>query len=165
MGFLSGEKLILGYDLGNEFCQISYAVSETGDVETLSQVAGEQNYNIPAVLCKRIGVNQWFYGKEALRYAEGQNGILVKAKKVDGTVLDPANMPEATANYEGIITFPVKANTDYYVYVTGSKLGFYGFTFTPITLYTVTFNAGTNGTCSTTSSRKNMLTQASLCQK
>lgn len=82
-----------------------------------------------------------------------ENGTLVKAKKGDGTgtELDPTNMPEATASYEGFITFPVKANTDYYVYVPGSKLGFYGFTFTPLTLYTVTFNAGTNGTCSTTS--------------
>lgn len=82
-----------------------------------------------------------------------ENGTLVKAKKGDGTgtVLDPTNMPAAYGNYDGEITFPVKANTDYYVYVPGSKLGFYGFTFTPLTLYTVTFNAGTNGTCSTTS--------------
>lgn len=82
-----------------------------------------------------------------------ENGTLVKAKKGDGTgtELDPTNMPEAPTSYEGIITFPVKANTDYYVYVRGSKLGFFGFTFEPATLYTVTFNAGTNGTCSTTS--------------
>ena len=80
-----------------------------------------------------------------------QNGTLIKAKDKDDKELDPENMPAATTNYEDNITFPVKANTDYYVYVTGSKLGFYGFTFTPITHYTVTFNAGTNGTCSTTS--------------
>lgn len=87
MGFLGSEKWILGYDLGNEFCQISYCVSETGEVETLSQVAGAQNYNIPAVLCKRSGVNQWVYGKEALRCAEDQKGILVQdllAQALDG---------------------------------------------------------------------------------
>ena len=78
MGILKNEKLIVGYDLGNEFCQISYAVSAGGDVETLSQVAGEQVYNIPAVLCKRREVNQWFYGKEAIRYAAEQQGILVE---------------------------------------------------------------------------------------
>ncbi len=108
MGFLSGEKLILGYDLGNEFCQISYAVSETGDVETLSQVAGEQNYNIPAVLCKRIGVNQWFYGKEALRYAEGQNGILVKdllAQALDG---EPVVIEGENFNPVALLTLFVK---------------------------------------------------------
>lgn len=78
MGFLSSDKLIVGYDLGNKNSQISYAVSESGEVETLSVVAGAQNFNIPTVLCKRYGVNQWFYGKEALRYAEEGQGILVE---------------------------------------------------------------------------------------
>lgn len=77
MGLFGSDKLILGYDLGNEYCQISYAFSDSGEVETLSQVAGAQSYNIPAVLCKRTGVNQWFYGKDALRYAEENQGILV----------------------------------------------------------------------------------------
>ena len=78
MGLFGGEKLILGYDLGNEFCQISYALSDSSEVETLSQVAGEQNFNIPTLLCKRSGVNQWFYGKDALRYASEEQGILVE---------------------------------------------------------------------------------------
>lgn len=77
MGLFNNDRLILGYDLGNEFCQISYAFSETGEVETLSQVAGAQSFNIPAVLCKRTGVNQWYYGKDALRYAREEQGILV----------------------------------------------------------------------------------------
>ena len=53
MVFLGGDKLIIGYDLGREHAQISFAASQDGTVETLSQVAGAQNYNIPAVLCKR----------------------------------------------------------------------------------------------------------------
>ncbi len=77
MGLFNNDRLILGYDLGNEFCQISYAFSETGEVETLSQVAGAQSFNIPAVLCKRAGVNQWYYGRDALRYAREKQGILV----------------------------------------------------------------------------------------
>lgn len=77
MGLFSNGRFILGYDLGNEFCQISYAFSETGEVETLSQVAGAESFNIPTVLCKRSGLNQWFYGKDALRYAEENQGILV----------------------------------------------------------------------------------------
>lgn len=87
MGFLGGEKWILGYHLGNEFCQISYCAFGTGEAETLSQVAGTQNYSIPAALCKKTGANQWFYGKEALRCAEEQKGILVRdllAQALDG---------------------------------------------------------------------------------
>lgn len=78
MGLFNNDRLILGYDLGNEFCQISYAFSDTGEVETLSQVAGAENYSIPTALCKRAGVNQWFYGKDALRYAQEEQGILVE---------------------------------------------------------------------------------------
>ena len=78
MGLLSGNKLIVGYELGNEYCQISYAFSADGAVETMSQVAGEEIYNIPTVLCKRYGVNQWYYGREAVRQAEEGQGILVE---------------------------------------------------------------------------------------
>ena len=99
MGCLNNDKLIVGYDLGNEYCQISYALSEGGETETLSQVAGAQNYNIPAVLCKRYGTNQWLYGREALRCADAQEGILVEnlvslamdgeTVMIDGESFDP----------------------------------------------------------------------------
>lgn len=73
----NGAKLIVGYDLDDEYSQISYRIAD-GEVETLSLVAGTENFNIPTVLCKREGVNQWFYGREAIRYAEENQGILVK---------------------------------------------------------------------------------------
>lgn len=73
----SNEKWIVGYDLGWEFAQISYCSAAGAQVETLSSVAGSENYSIPVALCKRVGVNQWFYGKEALRYARENGGILV----------------------------------------------------------------------------------------
>ncbi|MGN0401228.1 MAG: DUF5716 family protein [Acetatifactor sp.] len=87
MGFLSGEKIIVGFDLGNEFSQISYILPGTGEVETVSQTAGTENYNIPTVLCKRSGVNQWFYGREAVKRGEEEQGILVDnllALAIDG---------------------------------------------------------------------------------
>lgn len=100
MGFLSSDRVIVGYDLGNRFTQISFSLSETGDVQTLSQVAGTEHYNIPTVLCKRSGANQWFYGKEAIRYGEEEQGILVEnllelaldgePVLIDGESFDPA---------------------------------------------------------------------------
>lgn len=81
-----------------------------------------------------------------------ESGTLITAKLEDGTQVGKGEKPDATEAYNNkSITFPVKANTDYYVYVNSSKLGFYGFEFTPVTLYTVTFNAGSNGTCDTKS--------------
>lgn len=78
MGVLGGGRLIVGYDLGNDCCQISYAVSAEGKVETLSQVAGAEVYNIPTALCKRFGTNQWHYGRDAVRQAKEEQGILVE---------------------------------------------------------------------------------------
>lgn len=79
IGEWSGKKnrVVLGYDLGSEFSQISYYVTEKGDPETVSVVAGEQQYNFPTVLGKRLEVNQWVYGKEALQLAQDGEGILV----------------------------------------------------------------------------------------
>ncbi len=74
---LGGGKLIVGYDLNDDYSQISYCVSGRDNVETFSLVEGAQDYNIPTLLCKREGTNQWFCGREALRYSEENGGILV----------------------------------------------------------------------------------------
>ncbi len=95
---LGNEKMIVGFDLGDECSQISYCVAD-GEVESLSTVAGGEQYDIPTVLCKRKSVNQWFYGKEAQRYAADNDGILVtnlfrlaldgEMQQIDGTAYDP----------------------------------------------------------------------------
>ena len=73
------EKVIVGYDLGNKYAQISCYVTGSGEeIRTLSSVAGSSVYTIPLALSKRQGVNQWFYGSEAIRYAGEEEGILVE---------------------------------------------------------------------------------------
>lgn len=69
-------KVVIGYDLGKTFAQISFFDSSMKEPETVSPVAGSEMYNIPLVLAKRPGVGQWFYGREALKYAN-EGGILV----------------------------------------------------------------------------------------
>ena len=93
-------------------------------------------------------------GKYNLRPLKvSENGTLINATLADGkTLIGIDQTPAYEKNsYQDNITFRVKANTDYYVYVPGSKLGFYNFTFSPDPTYTVTFNSGSNGTCTTTS--------------
>ena len=68
---------MLGYDLGEKVSQISYLASDADMPETLSVLAGSELYNIPTILCKRKDVNQWFYGKEAVRHLEEGDGIEV----------------------------------------------------------------------------------------
>lgn len=75
-GKRNNAKIVIGYDLGKMFSQVSYyAVGDT-DPCTVSPVAGTEQYNIPTVLCKRARVSQWYYGREALKN-QGEEGILV----------------------------------------------------------------------------------------
>lgn len=71
-------SVYIGYDLSDAYAQISYCTTGEQEPETLSVVAGAEQYNIPMVLCKRKDVNQWFYGKEALKFAQEESGILVE---------------------------------------------------------------------------------------
>lgn len=74
----NSKKMVIGYDLGKTFSQISYWNPEEEGPCTVSAVAGTEQYNIPTVLCKRSGVSQWFYGKEAVKHAKEEGGILVE---------------------------------------------------------------------------------------
>lgn len=77
-GKKSSKKVVIGYELGEVTSQISFCFLGERSAETVSSVAGTEQYNIPTVLCKRTGVNQWFYGKEALKYVKDGEGILVE---------------------------------------------------------------------------------------
>lgn len=77
-GKKNSKKVAVGYDLGRTFAQISYCGLEESEPETVSAVAGTEQYNIPALLCKRSGVGQWYYGKEAIKFAREESGILVE---------------------------------------------------------------------------------------
>lgn len=75
---LKNGKIVIGYELGAKTSQISYCYMDKDEPETLSVIAGTEQYNIPTVLCKRKEVGQWFYGKDALKHAEQEEGILVE---------------------------------------------------------------------------------------
>lgn len=77
--FARKNKIVIGYDLSDDYAQISVLSldGEDEEPETISLVAGAEQYQIPVALCKRHEVNQWFYGREALRQAQENNGVLI----------------------------------------------------------------------------------------
>lgn len=90
---LHNGSVLVGYDLGDEYSQISYCIYGQENVETVATVVGTKQYNIPTILCKRKGVNQWFYGKDAVKNSTGEemvpvDGLLTLAKKGDMVELD-----------------------------------------------------------------------------
>lgn len=70
------KKVVVGYDLGHKFSQLSFYVEGSDEPQTVSAVMGTEVYNIPTVLAKRPGIGQWFYGREAVKYST-EGGILV----------------------------------------------------------------------------------------
>ena len=74
---------VLGYDLGETVSQISFielgATDEKGNEQprTLSVMTGADVYDIPTVLARREEVNQWFFGREAVKRAAEERAVLV----------------------------------------------------------------------------------------
>lgn len=100
-------KVVIGYDLGNAFSQISYFELGEQEPRTISSVAGTEQYNIPSVLCKRVGVGQWYYGREALKNT-GDNGILVENLVEKALCGEEVLVEEATFDPVALLTLFVK---------------------------------------------------------
>ncbi|MDE6220272.1 MAG: hypothetical protein K2G51_07605 [Lachnospiraceae bacterium] len=102
-------KVVVGFDLENDYSQISYCRQNQSMPETVSLVMGEEQYNIPTLLCKKNGVEgeaAWLIGIEALKVAKEGQGVLVEdlvlLAKNNGSVrvgTDSASKDELSAEY------------------------------------------------------------------
>lgn len=70
-------KYIIGYELGKQYIQMSYLKIGEKEPQTLSMIAGQEQYNIPFALYKQEDNNLWYIGKEALIRQKEQGGILL----------------------------------------------------------------------------------------
>ncbi|MDE7417776.1 MAG: hypothetical protein K2N44_15975 [Lachnospiraceae bacterium] len=74
-------KVVVGFDLGNDYSQISYCRQNQSMPDTVSLVMGEEQYNIPTLLCRKNdveGESAWLIGREALKAAKEGQGVLVE---------------------------------------------------------------------------------------
>jgi hypothetical protein len=71
-------QYIIGYDLSDDYAQLSYIKLGDSEPQTLSLVAGAEQYNIPLVMSKREEGNFWYIGKEALAHSEEKGGVLIE---------------------------------------------------------------------------------------
>lgn len=74
-------RVVVGFDLGNDFSQISYCRQNQSMPDTVSLVMGEEQYNIPTLLCRRYdaeGDAAWLIGREAQNAAAEGQGTLVR---------------------------------------------------------------------------------------
>jgi len=71
------QNVLIGIDLDNEYSQISYYNKKDRLPVTITTVAGTDKFQIPTVICKKYNSDKWYYGKEALYFAECGDGILM----------------------------------------------------------------------------------------
>lgn len=74
-------RVVVGFDLGNDSSQISYCRQNQSMPDTVSLVMGEEQYNIPTLLCRKNdaeGEAAWVIGNEALKAAQEGQGVLVE---------------------------------------------------------------------------------------
>jgi len=85
-------ELLIGYDLCNDYSQISYFNFGLKEPKTISTTAGEEKFQIPTVLLKKKGIDKWYFGEEAIKKAEKQDfliqNLLDKCSKQDFVMID-----------------------------------------------------------------------------
>lgn len=77
--FSKRNKVVIGFELGHEYSQISYCRADQSMPDTLSMVMGEEQYNIPTLLCGKPegdGHVSWTIGSDAVKNASEGNGVL-----------------------------------------------------------------------------------------
>lgn len=67
----------LGIDLNDRFAMVSYYQLNMNEPETVSTIAGGDNYQIPLVLARKKEFGQWYYGDEARKMTQSGDLICV----------------------------------------------------------------------------------------
>ncbi len=74
----SQKKLIVGYDLCEDFTQVCCYSYKTKEPIQISSGNKDENLLIPTVLCYRTDTKQWLFGEEAILSSAFGTGILVE---------------------------------------------------------------------------------------
>ena len=67
----------LGIELNDLYAMVSYMQPNMEEPETVSTIAGSENYRIPTLLARRKNVGMWYYGEDAGRMAKTSEVICV----------------------------------------------------------------------------------------
>jgi len=85
---MNKDRYVVGYDLNDEYVQMSFCRVDSDNLETFS--TSEEQYNIPLAICRKRSASQWVIGEEAVECADAGDGRLVtgflETAKEGGTV-------------------------------------------------------------------------------
>lgn len=73
-----------GIDISDKYTMVSFYQQNMDEPNTISTVVGSEAYQIPTYVAKKLGISQWYYGKEAetqvnLNQATGVENLFSRA--------------------------------------------------------------------------------------
>lgn len=102
IGKITKDRIVMGFDLSDEFSQISYMAMSDSEPKTVSTVVGGDQMCIPTKLGKVTGENTWTFGADAAKLEEEDRGTVIsdliskartgKLVTVEGREYDPTDL-------------------------------------------------------------------------
>lgn len=77
IGKITKDRIVMGFDLSDEFSQISYMYMGDKEPQTVSTTPSGENMCIPTKLGKVAGENTWVFGDAASKLEEEGNGTVL----------------------------------------------------------------------------------------
>lgn len=87
------QQLYIGIDLNDKYAMVSFATTAYREPNTVSSVAGGENFQIPLAICMASLSGQWMYGEEAIRFDKAGMGkcernLLSRSLERDFTIIE-----------------------------------------------------------------------------
>ncbi len=114
-------KYIIGYELGKEHVQISYLRIGDKEPETLSTIAGQEQYNIPFALYKQEDKKLWYIGKEAIAKQQELGGILLTDLLENAYKQEMTEVNLETYDSSALLALFVKRSFTYLSFITSPQ--------------------------------------------
>ena len=74
---MNKDRYVIGYDLNNEYVQMSFCRIDSDSPETFSISEEQEQYNIPLAICHKRSTSQWLIGDDAIKCAEEGDSKLI----------------------------------------------------------------------------------------
>lgn len=73
----NGNSYYIGIDLNDSYAMVSFFQQNMKEPETVSTVAGSEEFQIPLVLARRKSIGKWYYGNEARRLSKSGEMVCI----------------------------------------------------------------------------------------
>lgn len=91
---MTNKLFCVGIDLCSDFSQVAYFNYRDTEPVSVDFEGMEQKYQIPTVVCKAVGKEEWFAGIDAVKFSKSGEGILVDELLDKAAAKNPVNVDD-----------------------------------------------------------------------